>query len=105
MAHEALNLMTTFLPQTGPGSAVPATSQAPAHQAVLDARGLHQPPDSILHGDSQPVERCPAPEVVVPTMPVAHKCKSHRSGKQCPQQAVLGPAHWDVHIPRERRGC
>lgn len=68
-------------------------------QTVLDAGSLHQPPDSILHGDSQPVERCPAPEVVVAAMPVAHKCKCHRRGKQCPQQAMLGPAHWNVHIP------
>lgn len=107
MARDGVNLMTAFPPRPSPcGSAVPYhTSKDPAHQAVLDARGLHKPPDSILHGDSQPVECCPAPEVVVPTMPVAHKRKRHCSGKQRPQQAMLGPAHWNVHIPRERRGC
>lgn len=68
-------------------------------QVVLDARGLHEPPDSVLHGDSQPVECCPGPDVVIPTMPEAHKCKRHCSGEQRPQQAILGPARWDIHIP------
>lgn len=78
--------------------------KGPAHQAVLDARGLHKPLDGVLRDDSQPVERCPVPEVVMATMPEAHKCKRHCSGKQCPQQAMLGPAYWNVHIPTERRG-
>lgn len=77
----------------------------PAHQGLLDTGPLQQPLGSTLHGDSQPVERCPAPEVLIAAMPVAHKCKCHCSGEQCPQQATLGPTQWNIHIPGERRGC
>ena len=74
----------------------------PAHQAVLDVRPLHQLLDAVLHGDPQPVEGGPAPQVVVAAVPEAHKRERHRGGEEGPQQAMLGPARGDVHVPGER---
>lgn len=82
--------------QHGGGTRGKSGMQSPASswgeelgQAVLDARPLHELLDAVLHGDPQPVEGGPAPQVVVPAVPEAHKRERHRSGEEGPQQAML----------------